>query len=440
MKFLQTYIKYISSGVLGMLGLSCYILADTYFISAGVGNLGLTALNIAIPVFSMISGVGLMIGVGASARFSSMRARADQRANNLFANACCFGLAAGLLITFIGIAFSQELCQILGADKETLAYTNEYLKTLMCTSLLFIMNNILTAFVRNDGNPRLSMTAMLVGSFSNIILDYVFIFPMKLGMFGAAAATAVAPTVSMMILSLHFITKANTFSLRRCRISLRLIGLCLYTGVFSFITELSSGLVTLAFNRVILDKAGNIGVAAYGIIANVALVAISVFTGISQGLQPIASVACARGNRRELHRAFRYSCILSLAFSVILMLCAIFFHREIVAIFNSEKSTEMAALAEHGLPLYFIGFFPAGLNIITASFLSACEKPKESTVLSFLRGIIFILPSVFLLSSIAGINGVWLSFGTAESLTFFFSVGFTVLFLRKFEKINKQTT
>ena len=183
----QKFAKYVTSSVLGMVGLSCYILADTYFVSAGVGGLGLAALNIAIPIFSLISGTGLMAGIGAASRFTALRAAKDKNAENIFTNICAFGMAAGVLITLLGFVFSEEICLLLGADTETLAYTDEYLKTLMCTSLLFIMNNILTAFVRNDGNPRLSMAAMLIGSFANILLDYLFIFPLGLGMFGAAA-------------------------------------------------------------------------------------------------------------------------------------------------------------------------------------------------------------------------------------------------------------
>ena len=182
----QKFAKYVTSSVLGMVGLSCYILADTYFVSAGVGGLGLAALNIAIPIFSLISGTGLMAGIGAASRFTALRAAKDKNAENIFTNICAFGMAAGVLITLLGFVFSEEICLLLGADTETLAYTDEYLKTLMCTSLLFIMNNILTAFVRNDGNPRLSMAAMLIGSFANILLDYLFIFPLGLGMFGAA--------------------------------------------------------------------------------------------------------------------------------------------------------------------------------------------------------------------------------------------------------------
>lgn len=435
----QKFAKYVTSSVLGMVGLSCYILADTYFVSAGVGGLGLAALNIAIPIFSLISGTGLMAGIGAASRFTALRAAKDKNAENIFTNICAFGMAAGVLITLLGFVFSEEICLLLGADTETLAYTDEYLKTLMCTSLLFIMNNILTAFVRNDGNPRLSMAAMLIGSFANILLDYLFIFPLGLGMFGAAAATASAPIISMLILSLHFLKKSNTFRLMKCRISPRAIASCLSMGIFSFVTELSSGIVMVFFNRSVFSLAGNTGVAAYGIIANVALVAVSIFTGISQGIQPLVSVSAAEKNKPELSKILRLACVLSLAVAGILFAAAYFFREPTVALFNKEKDAEMTALACRGLVLYFTGFFAAGLNIIAAAFCAACTKTKESFLISMMRGVIFILPAILILSHTAGTDGIWLSFGTAEALTLVFSAVTTVRYFRKFAKSAKSS-
>ena len=435
----QKFAKYVTSSVLGMLGLSCYILADTYFVSAGVGGLGLAALNIAIPIFSLISGTGLMAGIGAASRFTALRAAKDKNAENIFTNICAFGMAAGVLITLFGFAFSEEICLLLGADAEILAYTDEYLKTLMCTSLLFIMNNILTAFVRNDGNPRLSMAAMLLGSFANIFLDYLFIFPLGLGMFGAAAATASAPLVSMLILSLHFLKKSNTFRLIKCRISPRAIAACLSMGTFSLITELSSGVVMVFFNRSVFSLAGNTGVAAYGIIANIALVAVSIFTGISQGIQPLVSVSAAEKNKPELSKILRLSCALSLAVAGLLFAAAFLFREPMVALFNKESDAEMAALACRGLVLYFTGFFAAGLNIIAAAFYAACTNTKESFLISMMRGVILILPAVLILPRAAGTDGIWLSFGTAEALTLVFSAVTIVRYFRKFAKSAKSS-
>ena len=156
-------------------------------------------------------------------------------------------------------------------------------------SPLFLCNNLLNCFVRNDGEPRLSMTAMLVGSLTNIVLDYNFIYPMQLGMTGAALATATAPLVGMSILSKHFWKKKNQFHLVKTRIHLKTaVDIC-RLGVSSLVAELSSGIVILVFNMLTLKFSGTTGLAAYSILANIALVLVAIFTGIGQGIQPIVS-------------------------------------------------------------------------------------------------------------------------------------------------------
>lgn len=188
-----------------------------------------------------------------------------------------------------GLLFPYQIAALLGADESILPLTGIYLRILLMFAPMFMLNNLLICFVRNDKKPQLSMAAMLVGSLSNIVLDYVFIFPLGLGMAGAAFATGVAPVVSMLILSRHFRRKENQFHLCRIRPSLKRIRDISALGVSALIVEVSSGIVMIVFNFLILKDSGNLGVAAYGILANIALVLISIFTGISQGVQPILS-------------------------------------------------------------------------------------------------------------------------------------------------------
>ena len=289
---LNKFIKYVSLNVLGMIGLSCYILADTFFVSKGMGADGLTALNLAISIYSFIHGTGLMIGIGGATRFGILRSQGEEKkADRIFSQSVFIGLFLGTAYVFIGVFASGVLSHILGADQVTFQMTSVYLKTILCFSPAFILNNVMIAFVRNDRNPKLSMAAMLTGSISNIILDYVFIFPLDMGMFGAAFATGLAPVISIFILLLHVFKKKNGFHLCRFKLSVKKSVDIVSLGLSAFINEFASGIVLIIFNLVILGIAGNTGVAAYGIVANLSLVAASVFTGIGQGLQPIVSAS-----------------------------------------------------------------------------------------------------------------------------------------------------
>ena len=298
---LRTFGRYASLNILGMIGISCYILADTFFISLGTGAVGLAALNLAIPAFNIMNGIGQMIGVGSATHYTLCRARQQpEEADAAFTHAVRFGLAAGLLFLLLGLTAAGPLARLLGARPDTFALTTVYLRTFLLFSPFFVMNNVLLAFVRNDGDPRRAMCGMMAGSFANIIMDYVFIFPMGMGMFGAALATGFSPIISLLILSGHLRQSGRGFHLRSGRLRPALLPPLCAPGLPALISEISSAVILFLFNLVLLRLAGTTGVAAYGIIANFALVGIAVFSGLSTGMQPLVS-QCS-GCQNDLRR------------------------------------------------------------------------------------------------------------------------------------------
>ena len=264
----QDFLKYASLNVAGMLGLSCYILADTFFVSKALGANGLTALNLAIPVYSFINGSGLMIGMGGATKFSIARGQGkDQRVNQIFSTAVFLTAVLAGIFFLIGIFAAGPLIRLLGADDTIYGMGKTYLQVLLLFAPLFMTNNLLLCFIRNDKAPQLAMAAMITGSLSNVVLDYLFMFPLGMGIFGAAFATGLAPAISISILSPFLLKKRNHFHLQKCRIVLQEIWGILSCGIPSLITEVSSGIVIIIFNILILGLAGNIGVAAYGVVA-----------------------------------------------------------------------------------------------------------------------------------------------------------------------------
>lgn len=420
---IYTFFKYVTANILGMIGLSCYILADTFFVSRGLGADGLAALNIAIPVFSFINGTGLMLGIGSGTRYSILKPqKEDQKANMIFTHGIIMGVISGFVFLLIGLFASTSLSRLLGANVNILALTETYIKTILCFAPFFILNNIMVALVRNDGNPKLSMMGMLIGSLSNIILDYIFIFPMNMGMFGAAFATCLAPIISILILSVHFISKNNQFHLIKCKIQFPKILDIFKLGLSSFTTEISSGIVLIVFNLIILGIEGNLGVAAYGIVANLALVALSIYTGIAQGIQPLVSKYHGFSDSKAIRKVLKYSVALSLVISMILYIIVFVFHQNIVAVFNRDHITLLEEIASKGLLIYFIGFMFAGLNVILAAFLSATEKPLTGLMISLARGLIIIIPMALILSHFFGMEGVWMTFTCTEFITCFITL------------------
>lgn len=411
----KNYTKYTGLNILGMLGLSCYILADTYFVSKALGTAGIAGLNLSIPIYSIVHGLGLMIGIGAATRFSILKAKGNSdQAQIVFSTALKAGILLGLILTLIGILAPQQLASILGADLETLPLTATYLGTILIFAPFFIINNVVLAFVRNDGNPNLAMLAMLAGSFGNIVLDYVFMFPLNMGMFGAAFATCLAPLISIVVLLFHFVRKENPTAILQNKLVWRILPDLFSLGLSACIMEIASAVVLITFNLVILSLEGNLGVAAYGIVANLALVATGIFTGLAQGTQPLASKYHGAQDKARVDKVRKYAFSTAIVLAIAIYLGVSVYARSIVSIFNSEGSLKVAQLAEEGLRIYFLGFFFVGLNIVAAGYLSATENAKDAFLVSILRGFVLIVPLVLVLSRLWSMTGVWLAFVFTE--------------------------
>lgn len=424
----REFARYASLNTLGMLGLSCYILADTYFISKGLGADGLTALNLAIPIYSIIHGCGLMTGMGGGTRYAIQKSLGDcSQTNRLFTNTVMTAAALAVLFIGIGIFFTDQITELLGADVSVYAMTRTYLRMILLFAPAFLMNNVLLCFVRNDGAPQRSMRAMLVGSLSNVILDYIFIFPCRMGIFGAVLATCLAPLISLLLLSPHLLKKENQFHFTRCLPDFRWIAAILTSGIPSLVTELSSGIVMIVFNALILLLQGNTGVAAYGIIANLSLVVVSIYTGIAQGVQPVISGHYGAGEQEAVHAVLRYALLSMLAVSILVYTGIYFYADPVSSIFNKDQDAALQQTAVEGLRLYFLSCPFVGFNIVSSAYFTSTACPFPANVISILRGFVVILPLAFLFSAVWGMTGIWCTLPCTEFLV----AGMALLFYRK---------
>lgn len=418
MSICRQFTKYVSFSIFSMLGLSLYVLADTFFIARGIGSDGLTALNLVLPIYSLMNGLGLLLGMGGATRYAIFLSEGRTREGTvIFSMTAVTAVLLGVLFLSAGLAICGPLIKILGADAAVFPLAESYLKVIFSFSPGFLLNNVMVCFIRNDKAPNLSMAAMLTASASNIFLDYLFIFPFGMGMFGAALATGLAPLFSLCVLSSHFLRNKNRF---------RMTGKGWNTGgllrVFSlglpaFLTEISSGLVILVFNRILLGISGNTGVAAYGIIANLALIGTAIFTGIGQGLQPLASNSFGTGDFKKAKRFLYLALVLASVLGICFYLCGVMFPTEIASVFNREAQAELENIAVNGIRLYFLAFLCMGANIVLSSFFSAVSFPKQAFAISAARGFLAVLPLALILPKLLGLNGVWLVIPISELVT-----------------------
>ena len=412
----REFARYTSLNIVAMLSLSCYILADTFFIANGIGAYGLAALNFALPVFGLVFGIALMLGIGGATKYNIHKSQKDiTGANKIFT--MTLWLVAGFAGVFVlcGLFFAPRLASAFGAEGHVFPMTKTYLQVILVSAPILMANAVLACFVRNDGAPRLAMLSMVSTSLSNIALDYLFIFILDMGMFGAAFATTAANVVGFGVIIVHFLGRKGALRPVKTKITGAVAGI-FATGLPTFVSEVSISVVLVVFNTIIFGLSGNMGVAAYGVIANILIVVVAMFNGIAQGIQPLLSKYYGYGERDAVKTVARYALVLMAVLSAGLYGGVFAMAHPIAGAFNSENHPLLQSLAVTGMRLYFIGVVFAGFNIIIAMYFTSTERPRPAQVISVLRGFVVILPLVFLLSYLGGITGVWLTFPLAEIL------------------------
>lgn len=433
MDLTKQFVKYVSQNIFGLLGTSCYILADTYFIAQAAGTDGVTLLNLCLPIYNFIFAIGSMIGLGAATRYAILRAQGDEKAQRYFSNAIFCACILAVPFVLAGIFCPDGLLRLMGGDAGIVALGENYARIFLLFTPFFMCNYVVASFVRNDGDPSLAMVATLSGSLFNVVFDYIFIFPMGLGLPGAALATAISPMLSIAICSTHFLKQSNTVAFVRKAPSLRLLAQSCQLGISGFVGELSSGVTTTVFNFLLLRLAGNVAVAAYGVVANFALVATAIFNGVAQGAQPLVSQCYGRNEMAGAKKLLLLGCGTALGLAAVLYGVVFGFTDSLAALFNSENSALMAEFAHSGMRIYFAGYFFAGCNIVAAGYLGAVDRPTEASITSLCRGMAAIVVCSLVLSALFGMTGVWAAFPASEAITF----ALTLYLLKRGERTAK---
>ena len=395
----KLFFKYLLPSISATLVTSIYVLADTIMIGKGVGQDGLAVLNFILPLFTLFFGTGLLLGVGGAVLMSVANGSGDKKlANTYFTHAALSGAFLAILFTVLGLVFLEPIGYMLGCTPVNIGLFTSYAQYLVGFCPVFLFSSLLQAFVRNDGAPKRAMVAVISGGVTNIILDYIFIFILGMGMAGGAIATVIGSITSVTLLLTHFMSKQNTMKLLKGKIQVNLIGRILHSGLPSFLIEVASGIVILLFNLQLLKYVGEVGVVVYSIMANSAIVAMSLFNGVSQGAQPIMATNYGADQSERVVSVRRLGSIT-------------------VVIIGIEPTTEVLDMARGAIRIYFAAFIMMSLNIFYSTYFQSVLKPKLSLIICLLRGIIICTILVFLLPLLIGVTGIWLVMPITELIT-----------------------
>ncbi|TKG97211.1 MATE family efflux transporter [Puteibacter caeruleilacunae] len=435
----QLFIKILIPTLLGMVSSILVTVADGVFIGRGTGSNGLAAVNIAAPLFLITTGIGLMFGVGSSVVASIHLSRQQNKIANInITQALIASIILMLTLCTIIMIFCPQVANLFGATPILKPLVMEYIYFLTPGLLLYMVQSIGLFIIRLDGSPIYAMLSGLIPSFLNVVLDYLFVFPLQWGIKGAAFATAISLSVGGLMVIIYLLFFSQTIKLHSISLSkngfssfLRnILNMC-RLGFSGLLNEVAFAVLMFIGNYVFIRYVGEDGVAAFSVACFLYPVAFMLNNAIAQSAQPIISYNYGLANSTRTNKAFKLLLGTALGFGIIITLVMVLFSKQLVSLFL-DKSAYANQLASEGIPLFALGFVFFAFNIAFIGYYQSIEQSREANLYVFLRGYLVLLLSFSILPEVIGINGIWLSAPLAEITTSIIILGF---FLYKHHRI-----
>lgn len=423
--------------IISMLATALYNMADTYFVSK-LGTSASGAVGILFSMMALIQAVGFTIGMGSGTQISRLLGKKKQEyAEAVSASAILNGLVMGVLIAVVGMCFTKQIVRLLGATETIVPYAVDYAHYIFLATPVMITCFVLNNQLRSEGKAKYSMVGILAGGLLNVALDPLFIFTFGLGIAGAAIATALSQTVSMILLFLPFIRKKTVLKLSVRHISAkpRVYFDILKFGLPSLFRQGLASIASVLLNRSAAEY-GDSAVAAMSIVGKVFMVLFSVLIGFGQGYQPVVGYNYGAGNQKRVREAFWFTLKLGTAAMAVFGVLSYIFAPQMVQLFLKEDR-EVTEIGTMALRMQSIAMPLMALGVVSNMTFQAVGKTISATFLTSMRQGIFFIPLIWLLPGWLGILGVEIAQPIADAVTFVFCIPYMVVFLRRLKAKEK---
>lgn len=412
------FAKYAIPQMIGLLFNSIYLIVDGIFIGHRLGRDAMAAAAVSVPFIEVLIALSIAVASGAGIMISSQLGRKEnEKAVQTFNTAILCSAEIGISVIIMGNIFLGSLAEILGSTPQIHDKATSYLWYIITFSPFLMFSFLLGGLIRNDGCPKLAMLALAFGSVSNMVLDYVFMYPLNMGIDGAALATAIGPVFSVAILLPHFLMKKGNLYFAKFKIRPHNIQRIFMLGFPSFIVEFTIGIITFVYNFAIVKYGyGEIGLAAYLVIGYLMLIISTIFLGMAEGLQPVFSYFTGTGEDTRNRDIRRFAAKIFLSIGVLCYLFILFFSSYFFSIFAPEDTKLIDFMTTKSIP-YFCGFFLAGYNILMISYWQSTQSTAKALLISFSRSLLFPPILIFILPVIFGGKVIWLCHSIGEGLT-----------------------
>lgn len=410
--------------IIGLLLTSGIIIIDGLFIGNVIGNTGLAAVNLTLPVLYLFLGVAIMIGVGGAVKAGHALGAGDTTlACRHFSSTFVLALAIIPALALGCLLFLDPILDIISRDHELHQFVAQYLGTILWFYPAMMINIIFFIFLRTQGRPGLSLFFGVAGNTMNIVLDYLMIARFGMGLHGAALATGISVMIPMGCGIVYFLSGRSTLKFTRFSWDWKDVGQTLFNGLSEMIGQLSIGFTTWVFNLVILTRMGVDGVAAYTIVGYAAFVQMMIITGFATGVAPIVGYSFGAGNVGHIKRIMRIALISGFAAGAACWAVVLFFSAGIAGSF-APGNENITTLAESGFALFTSAFLLNGFNILVIAYFTAIGSAGVSAILAALRGLVLINLFVLVLPRFMGDAGIWISYPLSELATLIAAVVF----------------
>lgn len=434
----QLLMRYAVPAIIAMTASSLYNMVDSIFIGQGVGAMAISGLAITFPLMNLSTAFGAGVGVGASSLLSVKLGQKDYgAAQNILGNTVMLNIITGISFSIISLLFLDPILMFFGASAQTLPYAKDYMEIILCGNVITHLYFGLNALQRAAGKPQLSMYMTIFTVVLNAILDPIFIWPLGLGIRGAAYATVLSQLFALIWQVVMFSNKAEFIHFKRgiYRLKSQLVKNIIGIGMSPFSMNVCACFVVIIINNSLVDHGGDMAVGAYGIINRIAFIFVMITIGVNQGMQPIAGYNYGAMKFDRMMRVLKYAVICGTCVTTVGFIVGQFFPEQCVRLFTSDET--LISLSVHAMRLTTVSFPIIGFQMVVANFFQSIGKAKVSVFLSLSRQLVFLIPMLLVLPTLYGVDGVWYSMPVADTISALVTAIIMYLFMRKF---NKQKT
>ncbi len=415
-KIKNIYFKYLSAAFGSALITSIYSIVDMAMVGQYHGPDGAAALAVVAPVWNIIYSFGLLMGIGGSVLFSTIRGKADgqiRKSNEYFTASVIGSVILAVVIWLIIIFFDRHLLVFFGAQDNTLTLAREYVRPIKLAIPCFLFNQMLAAYLRNDKNPALATGAVLAGGIFNIFGDYFFVFTCDMGAFGAGLATAIGSAISFLAMLSHFFMKKNTLRLVRPEGVLRKLKEITTTGFSTFFIDVAMGILTILFNRQIMVYLGTNALSIYGVIVNITTFVQCCAYSVGQAAQPIISTNFGAGKGSRIRETLKYALGTVAFFSIFWTGLCMLIPNSFIRLFMTPTA-EVLEIAPGIFRSYCLAFMLLPFNVYSTYYFQALMKPKTAFIASVARGLVISGILIYILPAAFGGSTIWFAMPVTE--------------------------